>query len=317
MSSLVSICIPTYNGARWIRESIRSALDQTHERLEILVVDDRSTDNTLDIVSTFQDHRVRVTVNERNLGIVGNRNRCIRLSKGSFVKFLFQDDLLYPDCVEKMVRLFDTYEQVGMVFAPRDIILENPDDPIAVAWKKRHHTLHARFKGLAEFNRGIDLFEQWLTIGFRQNWVGEPSNVMLRKSCLDQVGLFNTRMRACSDYEMWIRMMYFYDVGFVNEPLSAFRVHSASASSIQARQNRSWLDMMWLLEGLLAHDEICENYPQIKRLRCLWAGLTMIQQALRILRGGSVPILYMIGSLNDYFAYLAQSMSHSAPSIHG
>jgi len=104
-------------------------------------VDDDSTDNTPGIARSFDDPRIRFVANERNLGILRNRNRCLRLSKGSFIKFLFQDDLLYPICVEKMVRLFELHEQVGMVFAPRDILLENPYDPAAIAWKEKYGKL--------------------------------------------------------------------------------------------------------------------------------------------------------------------------------
>jgi len=316
-STLVSICIPTHNGARWLEETLRSALAQTYEPLEILVVDDASTDHTLGIARSLHDPRVRVEVNKRNLGIVRNRNRCLMLSKGSLVKFLFQDDLLYPTCVEKMARLFEKHNRVGIVFAPRDVLLENPADPAAVAWKEKYGTLHTRFGiYLGEVNRGVDLFNLWLASGFRENWVGEPSNVMLRKSCLEKVGLFNTRMRQCSDYEMWIRMMYFYDVGFIDEPLSAFRFHSASTTSASIQQNRHWLDRIWLTEGLLQCEEIRRSHPQIKRLRYPEARRVAKEQIARIRRGDHMPILHMLRSLTDYCSYLLRSLSHCAPSIH-
>lgn len=316
MRSVVSICIPTYNGARWLEETIRSALLQTYEPLEILIVDDASTDRTLDIVFSFDDPRIRVKANERNLGLALNRNRCLRLAKGSLVKFLFQDDLLYPTCVEKMARLFKKHEKIGMVFAPRDVLLEDPNDPIAIAWKKKYGVLHTRFASLGEVNRGIDLFNQWLASGFRENWVGEPSSVMLRKACLEQIGLFNTRLQMCADFEMWIRMMYFYDVGFINEPLSAFRYHSASATSTNVRQNLHWLDMMWLLEGLLCHEEIRKSYPHIKWLRCLGAGQVVLRQILRMSRRETMPVLNMLRALADYLGYLRLGFLHRAPSIH-
>jgi len=315
-SPLVSICIPTYNGARWLKEALHSALTQTYEPLEILIVDDASTDATLDVARSFQDPHIRVEVNKRNLGAVRNRNRCLMLSKGPLVKFLFQDDFLYPSCVEKMARLFKMYKRVGMVFAPRDVLPENPNDPAAVAWKEHHGTLHTRFGvRLSEVNRGIDLFNLWLTSGFRENWVGEPSSVMLRKACLEQVGLFNTRM-AFADYEMWIRMMYFYDVGFIDEPLSTFRFHSASATSSNIQQNRHWLDMMWRLEGLLQYKEIRRSHPQIKWMRYLEAKRIVMQQIERIRRQDPMPVLHMARSLAEYCSYLLQSLIHRPPYIH-
>jgi len=316
-SPLVSVCIPTYNGAKWIGEALRSALAQTYEPLEILIVDDASTDQTFDVIRSFNDPRIRVEVNRKNLGAVRNRNRCVTISKGSLVKFLFQDDLLYPTCVEKMARLFEVYKRVGIVFAPRDVLSEDSDDPAVIAWKEHNSMLHTRFGvRLGEVNRGVNLFNFWLASGFRENWVGEPSNVMLRKAYLEEVGLFNTRMRQCSDYEMWIRMMYFYDVGFIDEPLSAFRLHSASATFANIQRNRNWLDMMWLLEGLLRYAQIRKSHPQIKRLRYHEAKRTVEQQIQRIRRRDPTPALYMLRSLADYCIYLLQSSIHHVTSIH-
>lgn len=281
-----------------------------------MVVDDASTDRTVDLVRSFQDARIRVVVNRRNLGLVANRNYCVKLSKGSLVKFLFQDDLLYPECVEKMTRIFKDHENVGMVFAPRDVLLENPRNQTAIAWKKRHGILHTRFTNLRHVNHGIILFNEWLASGFRENWVGEPSSVMLRRSCLEWVGLFNTRIRMCSDYEMWIRIMYFCDVGFIDESLSALRFHSVSATSAGLHQNRYWLDMMWLLEGLLGHDEISQSHPQIRRLRYIEAARVMMQQVTRVLRRDPMPALYLLRSLRDYLSYRLRSLRHDAPPLH-
>ncbi len=97
---LVSICIPTFNGARWIRECLTSALAQSYQPIEILVVDDGSTDGTVELVQSLKDERTRVIVNEQNQGMVHCWNKCIELARGEFVKFLFQDDVLYPDCTE-------------------------------------------------------------------------------------------------------------------------------------------------------------------------------------------------------------------------
>ncbi len=317
---LVSICIPTYNGARWLEETLHSALAQTYSGLEILIVDDNSTDGTLDVVGSFDDSRIRVVVNERNIGAVRNRNRCVMLSKGSLIKFLFQDDILYPTCVEKMIRIFQEHEQIGMVFSPRDVLLENPDDPIAISWKKQHGILHTRFSQLSMVNRGIDLFNSWLISGFLENWVGEPSNVMVRKSCLETVGLFNIRMWQCSDYEMWIRLMFFCDVGFIDEQLSAFRFHSGMLTFVNKRQKRDWLDRLWLLEGLLQHKEIRKQFPEIKLLKDREAkriARTRVGHILGISKSNSLPVHGMLRSLIGYWIYCFQSLIHRAPSIHG
>ncbi|HEX8135978.1 MAG TPA: glycosyltransferase [Pyrinomonadaceae bacterium] len=268
MTNSVSVCIPTFNGARWILDSINSALSQTFPPSEILVVDDGSTDDTVEIVRAVRDERIRLVLNERNLGLARNWNRCVELARGQFVKFLFQDDILYPQCIERMVQLFLSAENLGLVFAARDIIID-VEDEITREWLENCATLHTRFRALECVNRGRDLFAQYLEKEFLGNWVGEPSSVMIRRECFDRVGLFNTAMYQTCDVEMWLRIMFFYDVGFIQEKLSAFRYHADSTTRANMKSRRDWLDQVRLLEGLLSYDEIRAAYPEIKRIRRL------------------------------------------------
>ena len=265
---LVSVCIPTFNAAKWILDCLNSALGQSYRPLEILVVDDASTDNTVDLLRSIKDERIRLVVNERNLGLVQNWNRCVELSRGSLVKFLFQDDLLYPLCVEKMMRLFLGEEKLGLVFSPRDIILDaDKDDPQTVEWIEGCTLLHTKFTLLGEINSGRQLFLEYLAKEFRGNWIGEPSSVMIKKECFDRLGLFNVAMYQNCDVEMWLRIIFFYDAGFVHEKLSAFRFHPNSASHANIKSQRHRLDHVRLLDGLLAYDEIRTKYPELKRMR--------------------------------------------------
>jgi len=316
---LVSICIPTHNGARWIERSLRSAMSQTYQPVEILIVDDASTDDTAKIATSFHDPRIRVEVNKSKLGLVRNWNRCITLSKGTLVKFLFQDDMLYPTCVEKMVLILEKYPRIGIVFSPRDILLENPHDPTAIDWEKQYGTLHTRFNSLSEVNQGIDLFNQWLRCGFAENWVGEPSCVMVRKECVERIGMFNTRMIQIADIEMWVRLMYFYDLGFIEEPLSAFTFHPSSTTSLNIARKYPHLDRLWLMQGLLCYREIRRTHPEIR-----WLKFLEIARALKLQlvahhrrKQRATPLLPVRPqALADYLGYLLLDFFHAAPSIH-
>ena len=90
---------------------------------------------------------------------------------------------------------------------------------------------------------------------------------MVRRAALERVGLFSTRMRQSWDVELWLRIMAAFDVGFVNEPLAAFRRHGGSLSESNARLNADWLDLAWLYEGLLASGELREHEPLVRRYR--------------------------------------------------
>ena len=135
---LVSVCLPTFNSARFVGAALESALAQTYEPLEILIVDNGSTDGTLELVRGYDDPRLRVSVNERNIGLVANHNQCIRIARGPLIKFLHSDDLLEPDCVARMAEVAQRSERVGLVFARRAILLEAPDDPDSRAWAERY-----------------------------------------------------------------------------------------------------------------------------------------------------------------------------------
>jgi glycosyltransferase involved in cell wall biosynthesis len=266
--SLVSICIPTYNGSRWLGECIDSALSQSYPDLEILIVDDASTDDTITIARSFKDHRIRIVANEKNRGLVANWNESVRLAKGEFIKFLFQDDVLRPACVERMMELFSTHPRLGLVFSPRETIIE-PDVGAEAArrWLAYGESLHQSFDVSPGLNDGPKLFEQHLAKRFLSCCIGEPTTVLIKQECFQRLGLFNPRLHQICDIEMWLRIMCFYDIGFIDEKLSAFRFHAGSATSANDRTRKHTFDMLWLLEGLLSHDRIRMNHPAVEELR--------------------------------------------------
>ena len=103
MNSLVSICIPVFNGERYLKEAIQSALEQSYDHFEIVIVDDNSSDRSLEIVKALADPRIRLFSNDGPHGIGHNWNRCIELSSGDYFCLLHQDDILQRDYVKSML----------------------------------------------------------------------------------------------------------------------------------------------------------------------------------------------------------------------
>ena len=101
--SKVSICIPVYNGSAYLDTCIESAIKQTYSDFEIIIVDDQSTDNSLSVIKKWQEKydKIRLYINEKNQGLTGNWNTCMNHASGEWIKFLFQDDYLKEDCLEK------------------------------------------------------------------------------------------------------------------------------------------------------------------------------------------------------------------------
>ena len=111
---LVSICIPTYNRAGMIGKAIESALGQTYRNIEVIVVDNASTDNTGVVVAGYSDQRFRYVKNDRNLGLFGNFNRCIELAKGKYLHILHSDDYIDPHFTEVCIDFFRKHPSVVM-----------------------------------------------------------------------------------------------------------------------------------------------------------------------------------------------------------
>jgi glycosyltransferase involved in cell wall biosynthesis len=265
---LVSICIPTYNGGGWIAECISSALNQTYEPLEILIVDDGSTDNTVEIARSMRDRRVRLVLNSTHRGLVGNWNECVRLAQGEFIKFLFQDDSFYPHCIETMMRVFAAHPHLGLVFARRDFVVE-ADAPAELAREivADYSDQQLKFEDVQAINNGRALFAQHVAKELYQSCIAEPPSTLIRKEVFQRLGLFNTRMHQACDIEMWLRIMFHYDLGFVDEKLLIFRVHGKSATASNRSNRKAEYDRFWMLEGLLSYPEIKNAYPEITKWR--------------------------------------------------
>jgi glycosyltransferase involved in cell wall biosynthesis len=121
----VTVCIPTYNGEKFLSEALASVSEQTYPNLEILLSDDGSNDATLEVLQGFiatSPHPCRIYHNPHR-GMVNNWNFCIQQARGVYLKFLFQDDRLDPDCIRKLVNLAQTDADLGLVFCARRLEL--------------------------------------------------------------------------------------------------------------------------------------------------------------------------------------------------
>ncbi|MEG3843314.1 glycosyltransferase [Microcoleus sp. herbarium14] len=225
---LISICIPTYNGEAFIGEAIKSAIAQTYPNIELIVSDDGSTDRTIAIAQSFQsqtaaDFRI---ILHRNYGLSQNWNFCISQAKGEYIKFLFQDDLLEPECIEKMVALAQQNPKIGMVFSPRGItIADSESHPILRKASQSIKDLHKSWSNLKSIQPGQELLADTNCLNNPINKIGEPSTVLIATRVFAEIGLFDSGLSQYVDLDMWWRIMGNYHIGFVDEKLSSLRIH--------------------------------------------------------------------------------------------
>jgi glycosyltransferase involved in cell wall biosynthesis len=208
----VSVVIPTYNRAEFLRSAIASVLNQTYQDFEIIVVDDGSKDNTEDVVCHFNNRKIRYVRHETNKGVTVARNTGVLNSKGAIIAFLDDDDEWLPQkLTRQMAVLRRSPLQTGAVYTG----LLRVD--------------HRTGKILGEWiptKRG-DLFDELCF----ENCVGTASTVLLRKECFNTLGLFDEDICFGEEYDMWIRVSKRFLFECVNEPLVKYRVHPAKLST--------------------------------------------------------------------------------------
>src|SRR5688572_8967364 len=107
MSVKLSVCIPVYNCGPYIKEAIDSVLNQDFKDFELIIVDNRSTDNTVSIVKDYKDSRIKLIENDTNIGLLGNWNKAVSLATGQYIKLLPADDFIYPGCLKRQCEVLD------------------------------------------------------------------------------------------------------------------------------------------------------------------------------------------------------------------
>ena len=215
----VTVIMPVRNGERTIRESIASALAQTHRDFELLVVDDGSTDNSRAVAAGTPDPRVRLLPGERR-GVSAARNRGIEASRGELVAFLDADDLWRPDKLERQVAAFARDPRLGAAYCWLDVLDPGAERP-RVGMRETHHG---------------DVYRALLA----GNIIGNGSNLMARRSALDAVGGFDEDLEGAEDWELAVRLAARHPFACIEAPLVIYRQTPGSLSSDLPRLERSF-----------------------------------------------------------------------------
>ena len=241
-SPLVSICIPTYNGEAYIEACLNSALAQTYTNIEIVVSDDDSTDNTLEIIRAIQaDTDIPIKIYHHQPTVIGaNWNNSVKHSEGQYIKFLFQDDLLQPGCVSEMMAMIGNCPNAGLVYCRRELIFEK-ETPEIRSFVEQYGDLHIHWDEL-QIEKGCLSGRRYLgdkaLLNSPKNKIGEPVTTLIKRECFDIMGLFSEELKQTLDYEYWYRLMRKYDVAFIDKQLVKFRLHEAQASVINKDINK-------------------------------------------------------------------------------
>lgn len=222
MNPQVSVIIPAYNSADYIGAALKSVFSQTFTDYEVIVIDDGSTDTTANIVKTFpgvkylsQDHK----------GPAAARNLGLTKSSAPLIAFLDADDQWMDDKLEIQTRYMNSHPDVGLLYSDLSTFEEE------VVITESYDTYHRKvYQG--------KVFDKL----FLKNFIGTIT-VMARKECFGRAGYFNEEITRSTDWHQWLRIAYYYKVGYINKPLARYRWNKGSISydSVRAYPDRLWI----------------------------------------------------------------------------
>lgn len=214
----VSVVIPAYNAMNYLPKTLESVLQQTFTDFEVLIVNDGSSDQIVEWVDGVTDLRVKL-ISQRNQGVSTARNIGIGHAQGEYVAFLDADDLWEPTKLEKQVHYLADRSEVGLVYTWTTLIdtLGEPTGRV--------------FASLVEGHVWKQLIEN--------DMISTGSSTMIRRSCFDEVGVFDPSLAFAEDWDMWLRIAACYSFGVVKEPLTFYRQHPNNATKNRQKMMQS------------------------------------------------------------------------------
>jgi glycosyltransferase involved in cell wall biosynthesis len=234
----VNVIIPTYNYGRYLPRAIESVLAQTYKDIEILVVDDGSTDNTAKISEGYKEKGVKYFKHEHNKGLSAARNTGIKNTSGQFIAFLDSDDEWAPEKLALQVELLEKGSvEVGLIYTDVKYIKMRPEVKAVTLfpaelsrpdYKILVDTVLIEMLYLHPVETSGEAFTRLLEANLS---TGSSSTVLARRKCFEDVGLFDENLKYGEDWEMWLRIAKAYKVGCVNKVLAACWTHGVNMSA--------------------------------------------------------------------------------------
>ena len=218
----ITVLMSVYIGERYLREAIDSILNQTFRDFEFLIINDGSTDSTVEILKSFKDPRIKIINNNKNIGLTKSLNKGLRLAGGEYIARQDADDISLPRRLEIQVAFLDKNPDYALIGSSYHQIDENGG-------------ICSLIKVLIEDS---DIREGLK----KQNWFGHGC-VMIRKDVLQEVGGYDEKYKLAQDYDLWLRIAELYKVANIEEPLYCWRIEPSGISKDKEVEQKSYANM--------------------------------------------------------------------------
>lgn len=244
---VISVVMSVYNGQKYLRESIESILKQTCKNFEFIIVNDGSVDSSREMVLSYDDPRICLIDNDKNMGLTWSLNRAIGLSRCEYIARQDVDDISVASRLEKQLRFLENHPQVAVVGCFSNVF--NTDGIVGVAG-------NLRLAG--------KVIKQRLT---KKNLLIHGS-VMMRKSHLARVGYYREFFRHSQDYDLWLRLSEYFDIAILPEFLYQYRVTADAISVSRFLSQKEYADIARqlhaerLTKGTDSCDVFVRSYPE-------------------------------------------------------
>jgi len=251
----ISIIIPCYNRERFVAEALESAFGQGYPRLEVIVVDDGSTDGSADTVGRFPEARL---IRQRNCGVSGARNNGLKVSRGALIVFLDSDDRLAPRALSQAASMFDADPSLAMAFGGNRIIDEN-GKPVGVNVQPARR------------------FDYWDVL---EGMTPSPSQCMFRRTALEAAGGFDPAISLSEDWDLYLRLARIGGIVCHGRIVADYRTHPGQ-TRVPAKALRSALNILEAHGRSARSADEAARFRAAKRHRKIYFGQFLLSELAR------------------------------------
>jgi glycosyltransferase involved in cell wall biosynthesis len=219
---LVTVIMPVYNGERFLFEAIESILNQSYKDIELIVIDDGSTDRSVEIINSFESPKLNFIQNKKNLGVCETRNKGFKLARGEYIALMDADDISVNDRIKKQVLFMEENKEYGLISANYESFREHP------------------FGVKRSVKRLLNNSEQILAYLLFTNVICCPCSMIRTNIISDNNLYFDTTLQMSEDFDLWKRISAVTKITNINEVLLKYRKHTTNSTKKRSILNRDF-----------------------------------------------------------------------------